>query len=67
MCFLYQEDRYLEMANTHCYREVREDRETNVNSSLNNSGNITRRSQEPSDPERGKILLSFLFYCQYTV
>lgn len=49
-----QSDRYYDDRTSHCYREIRDERDSSVNSSLNNSGSIARRSQEPSDPERGK-------------
>lgn len=50
-----QTDRYYDDRASHCYREIKDERDSSVNSSLNNSGSLTRRSQEPSDPERGEI------------
>lgn len=51
-------DRYYDDRVSHCYREIRDERDLNLSSnSLNSSsGNMGRRSQEPPDPERGKSI-----------
>lgn len=50
-------DRYYDDRAAHCYREVRDERELSSSNSLNNSGGLARRSQEPPDPERGELNL----------
>lgn len=54
-------DRYYEDRASHCYREVRDERDMNVsgNSLNSSSGNLGRRSQEPPDPERGTSKIKF--------
>lgn len=44
-----ERDRYYEERSSHYYRDIREERDLGAG----NNGSNLRRSQEPSEPERG--------------